>query len=170
MISLKFLLKVVTFLMFMNLSTFANDVFFQGQYDVPVERELSEFAKFPLDQIEFREDRFKYRLPTNLAEMPGEEIVFKKIGVDGDITQYESEFGVAECRFLNDPITRCDIDYNQQLSNILIEGKEEVRQRLIDQGIAGEELIRRMMVIDGFSGDPIGILYIHRPSTTGPSY
>ncbi len=136
----------------------------RGQYDVPVEdQDLVPFAKFPLDGIIWEGDRFKYHLPSDLAETFGERITFKKVGVDGDVTKFVSEFGLADCRFVDQPITRCDIDYNDKLADILTLGKEEVRQRLIDQGFQEEELIQRMRVVDGFSGDPIGILFIHHP-------
>ena len=137
---------------------------FSGKYEVPVEDEsLIPFAEFPLEGIEWEGDRFKYHLPDDLAETFGEKITFKKVGVDGDVTKFVSKFGLSDCKFVDQPVTRCEIDYNDKLADILLQGKEEVRQRLIDQGIQGEELIRRMMVVDGFSGDPIGILFIHHP-------
>ncbi len=138
---------------------------FSGQYDVPVEdQELIPFAKFPLTGIDFEEDSFEYHLPANLAETGGLEIEFFKVGESNGVSEYISEFGVAECRFLDQPITRCDIDYNKKLQDIILPVTDEVRQRLVDQGIQGEELAKRMMVVDGFSGDPIGILFIHRPN------
>ena len=165
MLNTKIFSNLIFSLLIASSSLSAAEVKFKGQYDVPVEEDLVPFAKFPLDGIEFQDDKFKYHLPSDLAEMPGEEITFKRVDIDGDLSVYRSEFGIAECRFLDKPITRCDIDYNKKLSDILIEGKDEVFQRLIDQGIQGEALIKRMTVIDGFSGDPIGILYIHRDLT-----
>ncbi len=163
-------LMSIAFLMLLVASTqlFARGPVFDGQYDVPVQdEELVPFAKFPLTGIDFDNEGFEYHIPTNLAETGGLEIEFNKTGVNGDVTEYISDYGVAKCQFLDQPITRCDIDYNKKFQDIIAPVTEEVRQRLIDQGFQGEVLAKRMRVVDGFSGDPIGILFVHRPNNSG---
>ena len=156
---------ISTFLLFLSLSVCAKGVELKGQYDVPVsDDELLNFSKFPLSGIELEEDRFKYLLPEDLAETYGEKLTFKKVSTVNGVTEFESEFGIAQCKFMDQPITRCDIDYNKKLVDILMSTKEQVRQRLIEQGIEGEALAKRMMVVDGFSGDPIGIRFIFNPT------
>ena len=124
-----------------------------ADYEVPAPAELSEFARFKINDLRVREEdgvrEFKYTLP---RELTGREVeVSGRTTADGE-TIFSGQEAKLDC--VN---AVCRVKYPS-----LELDRNEVEQFLTSKSIGGVELGKRLDVFDNFvrAGDPEGVLYL----------
>jgi hypothetical protein len=124
-----------------------------ADYEVPAPAELSEFARFKINDLRVRDEggvrEFKYTLP---RELTGREVeVSGRTNADGE-TIFSGQEAKLDC--VN---AVCRVKYPG-----LELDRNEVEQFLKSKSIGAVELGKRLGVFDNFvkAGDPEGVLYL----------
>ena len=125
----------------------------EATYYVPVKKELSDFANFPITNLNIEENEISYSLPQDLIGFNFPKMSFYKV----DENKYESAYGSLNCAII-DETQNCAVEYSKDYQRTL-EVLSPVILKQFEKNIKDQKLSHaRSEVFKVFSGDPLGIL------------